>query len=88
MADRAGNIYIADKNSHSVLRVDTNGAIFTHAGTHVGGFNGEGPAAATNLQLNFPNGLWVRADGTVYVLDTENGRVRRVTTNGVMSTLF
>jgi len=88
MADRAGNIYIADKNSHSILRVETDGTIHTHAGTHMGGFNGEGPAAATNLQLNFPNALWVRADGTVYVLDTENARVRRVTTNGVMSTMF
>jgi hypothetical protein len=88
MADRAGNIYIADKNSHSVLRVERDGNIYTHAGTHIGGFDGEGPAAATNLQLNLPNGLWVRADGTLYVLDTENGRVRRVTTNGVMSTLF
>ncbi|TAK94541.1 MAG: hypothetical protein EPO07_16530 [Verrucomicrobia bacterium] len=88
MADKAGNIYIADKNSHSVLRVDTNGNIHTHAGTHDGGFNGEGPATATNLQLNFPNALWVRADGTVYVLDTDNARVRRVDTNGVMQTLF
>lgn len=88
MADRAGNIYIVDKNSHAVERVDTNGLIHTIAGTHVGGFNGEGPAAATNLQLNVPNGLWVRGDGTVYVLDTGNARVRRVTTNGVMSTLF
>jgi hypothetical protein len=88
MADRAGNVYIADKNSHSVLRVDTQGLIHTHAGTHSGGFNGEGPTNATRLQLNFPNSLWVRADGTVYVLDTDNGRVRRVTTNGVMTTLF
>ena len=88
MSDRVGNIYIADKNSHSVLRVSTNGTIHTHAGTHIGGFDGEGPAAATNLQLNLPNALWVRSDGTVYVLDTENARVRRVTTNGVMSTIF
>ena len=88
MADRAGNIFIVDKNSHSVLRVDTNGLIHTIAGTHVGGFNGDGPAPATNLQLNAPNGLWVRGDGTVYVLDTGNARVRRVATNGMMSTLF
>ena len=32
--------------------------------------------------------MWVRGDGTVYVLDTDNGRVRRVSTNGVMQTLF
>ena len=88
MADRAGNLYIVDKNSHSVLRVDTNGLIHTIAGTHIGGFNGDGPDLATNLQLNVPNALWVRADGTVYVLDTGNARVRRITTNGVMSTLF
>lgn len=88
MGDRAGNIFIADKNSHAVLRIGTNGTIHTHAGTHTGGFNGEGPAAATNLNLNFPNALWVRADGTVYVLDTDNGRVCRVATNGEMSTLF
>lgn len=40
------------------------------------------------MQLNLPNGAWVRADGTVYVLDTENGRVRRVNTSGIMQTLF
>jgi hypothetical protein len=68
--------------------VATDGTIHTHAGTHVGGFDGDGPTAATALQLNLPNGLWVRSDGTVYVLDTENGRVRRVATNGVMTTLF
>ena len=88
MADRVGNIYIADKNSHSILKLAPDGTIRTHAGTHVGGFNGEGPAPATNLQLNFPNGLWVRGDGTVYVLDTDNGRVRRVSPDGLMTTLF
>ena len=87
-ADRAGNIYIVDKNSHAILKVTPDGRIHTHAGTHVGGFNGEGPAVATNLQLNLPNGAWVRSDGTVYVLDTGNGRVRRVNTNGIMQTLF
>jgi hypothetical protein len=88
MADRAGNIYIVDKNSHSVLRVDTNGLIHTYAGTHTGGNNGDGPALATSLQLNYPNALWVRADGTVYVLDTGNNRVLRIGTNGLMQTLF
>lgn len=88
MADWAGNIYIVDKNSDSVFRVDTNGLIHTIAGTHTGGFNGDGPAPATTLELNVPNALWVHGDGTVYVLDTGNARVRKITTNGVMSTLF
>jgi hypothetical protein len=88
MSDRVGNVYVADKNSHSILKVTPAGIIQTFAGTHAGGFNGEGPAPATSLQLNFPNGEWVLPDGTVYILDTDNGRIRRVDTNGVMTTLF
>jgi hypothetical protein len=88
MADDAGNIYIVDKDSHSVLKVTSRGTIHTVAGTHEGGFNGDGPAPGTSLQLNFPNGEWVRGDGTVYILDTDNGKVRRLTSQGIMSTLF
>ncbi len=88
MADKAGNIFIVDKNSHSVLRVSTNGTVYTHCGNHTAGYNGAGPMTATNMQLNFPNALWVRGDGVVYVLDTENARVRRVGTNGTAVTLF
>jgi hypothetical protein len=43
------------------------GRIYTYAGTHVAGNNGDGPAPATNLQLRFPNGGWLRADGVLYV---------------------
>src|SRR5947209_3642934 len=43
--------------------------------------------SGTEVQLNAPNGLWVRGDGTVYVLDTGNGKIRRLETNGVMTTL-
>jgi hypothetical protein len=88
MADAAGNVFIVDKCSDSVLKVTPDGRIHTVAGTHADGFNGDGPAAATSLALSQPNGLYVQADGTFYVLDTGNGRVRRVDTNGVMSTLF
>jgi hypothetical protein len=64
-------VYLTDTDSHNNQVLD-----WVSYGTHTGGFNGEGPASATNLQLNLPNGLWVREDGTVYVLDTGNGRVR------------
>lgn len=88
MADNAGNIFIVDKDSHSVLKVTTDGLIHTVTGTHTGGFNGDGPDYGTNLQLNFPNGLWVRGDGTVYILDTGNDKVRRLAPDGIMTTLF
>jgi hypothetical protein len=88
MADDAGNTYIVDKNSHSVLKVTTDGRIHTVIGTHEPGDNGDGPHYGTNQALSFPNGLWVRGDGTVYVLDTGNGEVRRLDTNGVVTGLF
>jgi hypothetical protein len=77
MADAAGNYYIADKQSHSILKVDPQGIVTTFAGTHVSGFNGE-VGVATDLQLNSPNGLYVLPNGIVYILDFLNRRVRRV----------
>jgi sugar lactone lactonase YvrE len=87
MADTAGNFYIADKESHSVLRLDREGRIHTHAGTHVAGLNGE-EGRATEIQLDNPNGLFVRPDGVVYILDFFNQRIRRVDREGQLTTLL
>ena len=87
MADTAGNVFIADKNSHSILKVTPDGRIHTVVGTHVLGNGPDNLTLATAVQLNAPNGLWVRDDGTVYVLDTGNGKIRRLDTNGMMLTL-
>ena len=86
-ADAFGNLYIADKTSHSILKITRDGLVHTFAGTHVAGFNGDGPAPANALQLSNPNGLFVFPDGTVYLLDPGNHRIRRVGTDGVMTTI-
>jgi len=86
-ADAFGNVYIADKASHSILKISADGLIHTFAGTHVAGFNGDGPAPATQLQINNPNGLYVFADGTVYILDPGNHRIRRIDIDGTMTTV-
>jgi hypothetical protein len=88
MADGGGNIFIVDKDSHSVLKVTRDGFIHTVAGTHASGNGTDQPAFGTQVALNSPNGLWVRRDGTVYVLDVDNGKVRRLTPDGIMSTVF
>ena len=85
--DPWGNVLIVDQRSHSVLRVTPEGRLFTHAGTHTAGDNGDSDYA-TNLHLSSPNGGWMRSDGTLYILDTDNAKVRRVDTNGFMTTLF
>lgn len=87
MADAYGNIYIADKASHSILKIAADGAIHTFAGTHQPGFNGDGPAPATTLQISQPNGLFALPNGTVYLLDPGNHRIRRVGRDGLMSTV-
>lgn len=86
-ADAFGNVYIADKASHAILKITTDGLVHTFAGTHIAGFNGDGPAPATSLQLFSPNGLFVFPNGTVYLLDPGNHRIRRVGTNGMMTTI-
>jgi len=88
MEDNAGNVFIVDKDSDSVLKITTDGRIHTVAGTHAIGNGPDSSALATNVALNLPNGLWVRGDGTVYVLDTGNGKVRCLAVNGLMTTLF
>ncbi|HTD88563.1 MAG TPA: hypothetical protein VK850_18460 [Candidatus Binatia bacterium] len=87
--DSFGNVLIVDQGSSSVLKVTPDGRIYTYAGTHIVGNNDQGlPDYATNQHLNFPNGGWLRGDGVLYVLDTENGKVRKVDTNGVIRTLL
>ena len=87
-ADSFGNVYIADKASHSILRIAADGTIHTFAGTHVQGFNGDGPAAANSLMIGDPNGLFVFPNGTVYLLDPDNHRIRKVSPGGIMTTVI
>ena len=90
-SDAFGNLYIADKFGHAVLKITPDGLVHTFAGTHVAGFNGDGngvgPELATDLQLNLPNGLFVFPNGVVYLLDPGNRRIRRVGLDGKMRTI-
>ena len=87
MADGAGNVYIADKEAHAIRKVDGAGRITTVAGTGRPGPVDDTPGPATARALGDPNGLFVRADGTLYVLDLDHGRIRKVATDGTMTTL-
>ena len=88
MADGEGNVYIADKDSHAVLKVTPHGTIHTVAGTHAPGNGRDLLDYGINVALNSPTGLWVLRDGTVFILDTNNGKVRQLTPAGIVSTLF
>ena len=80
----AGEIYIAEGNR--IREVKKDGRITTFAGTGTAGNAGDaGPAA--QAQLNMPQGLAVDSAGNVYIADTLNNRVRRVDTDGTITTV-
>jgi DNA-binding beta-propeller fold protein YncE len=73
-----GVLYIADQNNHRVRAVDlSTGVISTVAGTGTAAYNGDG-VAATETGLAGPSGLALASDGTLFIADSFNGRVRAV----------
>ncbi len=83
--DMAGNVYFTESNAHRVRRVDPSGVITTVAGTgEIGNDGPEGPA--TRSRLFYPCGLAVDRWGTLYIGESD-GRVRKVTPSGVMTTV-
>jgi sugar lactone lactonase YvrE len=84
--DAAGNLFIADTGNHRIRKVDASGAITTLAGTGVAGFAGEG-GAATSAQLHEPRGLALDDKGNLYIADSYNHRVRKVSLAGVITTV-
>jgi sugar lactone lactonase YvrE len=96
--DALGNLYIADTYNNCIRKVDIAGVITTHAGTcslrtHSGtlirdgsGFSGDG-GPATAAQLRVPHGVAVDAAGNVYIADTGNLRLRKVSPEGIITTI-
>ena len=84
--DGAGNLYIADAGNHRIRKVDSAGVISTVAGSGTAGFSGDG-GAATAAQLNIPAGVAPDGAGNLYIADTDNHRIRKVDSAGVISTV-
>ncbi len=83
-----GNVYIADQFNHRIRKVTiSTGIISTIAGTGSTSFGGDG-SAATSATLYYPSGVAVDASGNVYVADSSNNRIRKVTVvTGVITTI-
>jgi uncharacterized protein (TIGR03437 family) len=84
VAVSGGNLYIADEGNHRV-RVVASGQISTFAGAGTSGFGGDNGPAAQAL-LSSPRGLAIDAEGSVYISDSGNHRIRRVSRAGVITT--
>ena len=80
-----GSIYLADDQAHRVRKI-TNGIITTVAGIGHDGYSGDGELA-TNAMINAPTGLALDATGALYVSDTGNCAVRKISADGVITTV-
>jgi len=84
--DAAGNIYVADSGNHVIRILTLDGNINTFAGNGNPGYFGDGGPAAGTAQLNDPTGLAMDAAGNLYVADTDNGVIRKITPGGSLIT--
>lgn len=87
VVDTSGNLFIADAANNRIRKVDAaSGVISTIAGTGEFNFTGDGGPAAS-AAINFPTALAFDAAGNLYISDSQNFRIRRVDTSGVITTL-
>ena len=85
-ADVSGNLFLANSRPNTIRKVATNGIITTVAGNGVSGYSGDG-GSATLAELNNPVGVAVDAAGNLFVADYSNSRIRKVDTNGIITTI-
>lgn len=84
--DAGGNLYFVDRGNNRIRRVDNTGIITTVAGNGSPGYNSDN-IAATTASLSGPQGVGVDAAGNLYIADTNNYRVRKVSRDGVITTV-
>ncbi len=84
--DGAGNLYIADSNNYRIRKVDASGNISTVAGTGSNGYSGDG-GPAVSAEISEVYQLAVDSAGNLYFADSQNNRIRKVDTAGVISTV-
>jgi len=86
--DSSGNIYIADTSNYRVRKVTiSTGIISTAVGTGGSSYTGDG-GPATSADVNLPYGIAVDSLGNIYIADTFNNRVRKVTVStGIITTI-
>jgi hypothetical protein len=83
--DAAGTLYVADSTNHTIRKVTSAGVVTTFAGT--AGSAGSADGLGTAASFNFPTGIALDASGNVYVSDTTNNLVRKITPAGAVTTL-
>ncbi len=84
--DCKGNFYFSDRFNGRIRKIDAAGIITTIGGNGTNGFSGDG-GPATAAQINITFGIAVDQDGSVFLADANNNRVRKISSSGIISTV-
>ena len=84
--DKSGNLFISDYYNSRIRKVSVNGIISTVAGNGIKGYSGDG-GTATSAELSYPFGIAVDTSGNLFISDYVNSRIRKVSPNGIISTV-
>ncbi|WP_026310958.1 serine/threonine-protein kinase [Parafrankia elaeagni] len=84
--DKNGNIYVSDAQNFRIRKIAPDGTITTIAGTGTSGFSGDG-GPATAAQLDSAEKVAIGPDGSIYIADYENNRIRKITPDGIINTI-
>ena len=82
--DGQGNVYVADTTNNKIRKISNEGAVTTVAGS---GLSGSTDELASIAKFNNPQDLALDASGNIYVADTANNKIRKITPQGMVSTL-
>ena len=82
--DSARNLYVCDRNNYRIRKIGTNGMVTTIAGSTAGATDN---VIGTNAQFRFPNSITIDSAGNLYVCDFNNNRIRKIGTNGMVTTI-
>ncbi len=83
--DSAGNVYVADASHNTIRKITPAGLVSTFAG--LADNSGSTDATGSNARFNYPAGVAVDTNGNVLVADRNNNRIRKITPNGIVSTV-
>jgi streptogramin lyase len=89
--DGSGNVYVADQYNNMIRKIDTSGNVITLAGNNAitnaqGWSGGYADGIGTNARFAGPSGVAVDGSGNVYVADQDNNMIRKIDTNGNVTT--